>query len=124
MRILRLFLVLCATLLCIETRANGDDGHQFPHIEEQDAILYGLWFIEQFVAQGEIDTSWQADNLELEAELLELVTGPEWVVTAANELAPELRRIRIFFGPMGQYLGWEPVAADPPPASAQPRTDD
>ena len=93
------------------TLANGEDGHQFPHIEQEDAMLYARWFLDQFADRGEIDPRWRdAASVELTAELLERPTGPEWLVTATDEVKANGRgdsTIELYFGPMGQFLGWE-----------------
>ena len=120
MRSSKPLLLLLIWLVAHPAFGNGEDGHQFPHIEEQDAVLYGQWFIDQFIGEGEIDASWSGTKISMTAELQELPTGPEWVVTAHNEHAAQFQRLHIYFGPMGQYLGWEPATSDPQSARQHP----
>ena len=120
MRAIKPLLLLLVSLVVRPAFGNGEDGHQFPHIEAGDAVLYGQWFIEQFVGEGEIDQSWGGTEISMTAELQELPSGPEWVVTADNKQATRFQRLYIYFGPMGQYLGWEPDTTDPHSASRHP----
>ena len=120
MRSFKPLLLPLTWLVACPAFGNGGDGHQFPHIEEQDAVLYGQWFVEQFIGEGEIDASWGSAEISMTAELQELPTGPEWVVTAQNERAAQVQRLYIYFGPMGQYLGWEPHTSDQQGADPHP----
>ena len=107
LRVLALTALLASVSIAM---ANGDDGHQFPHIEQEDAMLYAQWFLDQFVDRGEIDERWRGLDVKMTAILLELATGPEWLVMAKAENETDtdgVATIYLYFGPMGQFLGWE-----------------